>query len=453
MILKPQRTLRSQRLLPLARSFHEEAKASSQRAAHPFRMALCSAFRHLKKTQKNSECSVFSVLKKSQVMALLLLPVFAVAQTEFTGAEQQSINVETPGLFEKSDSFTIDFNYYKAEQFCFPLPVGKAVQGKDYYIEIETKKGDAVKAMFDGTVRLSRQYPDFGNVIVIRHTNGLETVYGRNAQNMVKVGDRVKAGQTIAIVGGDGSRAYCEFAIMVNGRRINPGIIVALKGHRLLRQTVMCKRQGFSISVSVMEPDPWTDQNLAKKKGGKGLEASDPFAGGQRFTLNLANITDDEWHYPLPGSHVISPYGPRGGRRHTGVDLKTKANDDILAAFDGVVTMSQVYSGYGNCIVLRHVNGLETLYSHNSRNLVKVGDQVKVGQRIALTGRTGRATTEHLHFETRVNGRPFDPSLIFNHVSQRLRTDKVTFTKGGGASVQRAAKQQNAGRAKKVRRK
>lgn len=389
-------------------------------------------------------------MKRCKQLSFLLIGIFcfaaapAVAQMpaatsvsvqQFTGAEQQSISVETPGLFEKSDSFTIDFNYYKAEQFCFPLPVGKAVAGKDYSIEIETKKGDAVKAMFDGTVRLSRLHPDYGNVIVIRHPNGLETVYSRNAQNMVKVGDRVKAGQTIAIVGGDGGRVYCEFSIMVNGRRINPGIIVALKGHRLLRQTVMCKRQGFSINVSVVEPDPWTDSNLAKKKGGRGLEASDPFGGGSKFTLNLANIDEGEWCYPLPGSHVISPYGPRGGRRHTGVDLKTKPNDDILVAFDGVVTMSQVYSGYGNCIVVRHANGLETLYSHNSRNLVKVGDHVKVGQRIALTGRTGRATTEHLHFETRVNGRPFDPSLIFNHVSQRLRTDQVTFTKNGGASV------------------
>ncbi len=356
---------------------------------------------------------------------------------QFTGADQQSISVETPGLFEMSDSFTIDFAYYKPDQFCFPLPVGTVVPGKDYNIEIETRKGDAVKAMFDGTVRLSRHHPDFGNVVVLRHDNGLETVYGRNAQNMVTVGQRVKAGQTIAIVGGIGSRYFCEFAIMVNGRRINPGIIVALKGHRLLRQTVMCKRQGFGIAVSVVEPDPWADRHLAKKKGDAGLEASDPFAGGKKFTLNLSNIPADAWAFPLPGAKVISPYGPRGGRRHTGTDLKTKANDDILAAFDGVVTMSQVYSGYGNCIVLRHANGLETLYSHNSKNLVKVGDHVKAGQRIALTGRTGRATTEHLHFEVRVAGRHYNPNLIFNFVTRRLHAYQVTFTKGGQATVKK----------------
>jgi len=378
-----------------------------------------------------------SVITKTVVLPIIIM-VFATtvtAQTAFTPMEQQSISVETPRLFEQSDSFTIDFAYYKAEQFSFPLPVGKAVTGKDYNIEIESAKGDAVKCMFEGTVRLSRSHDVFGNVIVVRHNNGLETVYGHNAQNLVKSGDRVKAGQTIAIVGGEGSRYYCEFAIMVNGRRINPEIIVGLKSHRLLKQTVMCKREGFRINVSVVEPDPWNDRHLAKKKGGTGLEASDPFGGGQKFTLNLSSINSGEWAYPLPGAKVISPFGSRGGRRHTGTDLKTKPSDNIVAAFDGVVTMSQPYSGYGNCIVLRHNNGLETLYSHNVKNLVKVGERVKAGQKIALTGRTGRATTEHLHFEVRVKGHPYNSDLIFNHVSHQLRTHKVTFTKSGKATV------------------
>lgn len=379
---------------------------------------------------------IYIGLRQSLLVFALAMAIASVrAQTVFSPMEQQSISVDTPRLFELSDSFTIDFSYYKPEQFSFPLPVGKAEAGKDYNIEIVSSKGDAVKSMFDGTVRLSRSHKDFGNVIVVRHNNGLETVYGRNAQNLVQSGQKVKAGQTIAIVGGDDERAYCEFAIMVNGRRINPGIIVGLKSHRLLKQTVMCKREGYRIAVSVVEPDPWTDRHLATKRGSTGLESSDPFAGGSKFTLNLASIGKEEWSYPLPGAKVISPFGARGGRRHTGTDLKTKPSDGILAAFDGVVTMSQPYSGYGNCIVIRHPNGLETLYSHNARNLVKVGQHVKAGQKIALTGRTGRATTEHLHFEVRVKGRPYNSSLIFNHVSHQLRRDKITFTKGGHATV------------------
>ena len=119
---------------------------------------------------------------------------------------------------------------------------------------------------------------------------------------------------------------------------------------------------------------------------------------------------------------------------HSGVDLKTKPSDPIYAAFDGVVTMSQVYSGYGNCVVLRHANGLETLYSHNVKNLVKVGNHVKCGQKIALTGRTGRATTEHLHFEVRVNGRHYNPNIIFDHTTRQLKKGQVTFYKNGKVS-------------------
>ena len=77
---------------------------------------------------------------------------------------------------------------------------------------------------------------------------------------------------------------------------------------------------------------------------------------------------------------------------------------------------------------------METLYSHNSKNLVKVGDKVKCGQKIALTGRTGRATTEHLHFEIRVNGRPYNPDMIFDHKTRQLKKTKVTFSKGTKAT-------------------
>lgn len=169
---------------------------------------------------------------------------------------------------------------------------------------------------------------------------------------------------------------------------------------------------------------------------GENKPKAEPFGNGNKFTLNLADLNPNEWFYPLPGAKVISPFGRRGGRNHTGVDIKTKANDKILAAFDGVVTMSQTYSGYGKCIKIKHPNGIETLYSHNSKNLVKVGDNVKAGQVIALTGRTGRATTEHLHFECRINDRPFDPAKIFDHSNHAIRMNLVTFTKTGkGLSI------------------
>lgn len=369
---------------------------------------------------------------------LFLLCVFvasACAQTTtFSSLEQQKISIETPGLFDRSDSYSVDFAAYGNDDYCFPLPVGTAVVREDNNMEITTKKGDVVKAMFDGIVRMSWLHPQFGHVVVIRHDNGLETVYGRNRENRVKVGQRVKAGQTIAVVGGLGDRTFCEFAIMVNGGRINPSTLIAPKTHRLLQQKVLFQKKGYTIEVSVLDPDPWIDQEL-KAAEAKAIITKDPFGKNSKFTIDLSQYDDDKWCYPLPGAKVISGYGRRGRRGHSGVDLKTKPNDNIYAVFDGVVTMSQRFAGYGNCIIIRHANGLETLYSHNSKNLVKVGDHVLVGQKIALTGRTGRATTEHLHFEVRVNGRHYNPNILFNHTTHKLQLHKLTFTKGGGVSV------------------
>ena len=357
------------------------------------------------------------------------------AQAPFTALEQQKISIETPGLFEQSDAFTVDFSLTNPGDYSFPLPVGKAEAGKDYNVNIFTTEGDAVKAMFDGTVRMSWNHPKFGKIIIVRHDNGLETVYGHNRENRVRVGDEVKAGQTIAIVGGDETGVYCEFALMVNGARLNPEMILDLNTKRLRLRTLLCRKDGKKVRVTTIDPDPWDTEAASrdKKERNPRLTASDPFGGNKKFTLNLGSLNDNAWCYPLPGAKVISPYGGRGGRRHSGVDLKTKPNDPIYAAFEGVVTMSQTFYGYGNCIVIRHANGLESLYSHNVKNLVKVGDRVKCGQQIALTGRTGRATTEHLHFEIRVNGKSYNPDLIFNHTTHQLRKDEVTFYKNGAA--------------------
>ena len=127
----------------------------------------------------------------------------------------------------------------------------------------------------------------------------------------------------------------------------------------------------------------------------------------------------------------ITPYAGRR-KHHSGVDLKTCANDTIISAFDGIVRLAKPYYAYGNVIVVRHYNGLETVYSHNSKNLVKPGDYVKAGQPIALTGRTGRATTEHLHFEVRVNGQHFNPNLVFDLQERKLNNQCLVFTQKGG---------------------
>ena len=105
------------------------------------------------------------------------------------------------------------------------------------------------------------------------------------------------------------------------------------------------------------------------------------------------------------------------------------------AAFDGVVRMSKPYYAYGNLVVIRHANGLETIYSHNCKNLVRSGDVVKAGQPIGLTGRTGRATTEHVHFETRINGQHFNPNLIFDLKERKLRKECIKCSKNGSGII------------------
>ena len=361
--------------------------------------------------------------------ATLTATASAPVRQQFTAAEQQQISIATPGLFDRSDAFNVDFSALKASEYSFPLPVGKATVRKNNSMEITTKEGDAVKAMFDGTVRLSRKHPDMGNVIVIRHRNGLETVYANNAENLVDVGAPVRAGQTIAIVGQRDGKVYCDFSLMVNGGRINPSTVIDVRSHRLRRQTLLCEKNGGYVNVSILGDKADIEETEEE------MRLDDVFAKSPTFKWDLAKMEKQRWAYPLPGAKVISPYG--GKRRHAGVDLKTKPNDEIVAAFDGVVTRSAPHYGYGLCIVIRHDNGLETLYSHQSKNLVKAGDKVKAGQVIGLTGRTGRATTEHLHFETHFKGRRFNPNLIFDHTSRQLQQATITLTKNGGITSKR----------------
>ena len=383
-------------------------------------------------------------------MLMLSLSSFMPAKNEFTAAEQQQVSIATPGLFAQSQAFNVDFEIFRAKEYSFPLPVGKAsLTNGNSVMRIETSKGDAVKAMFEGYVRLSRKTESMGNVIVIRHDNGLETVYANNAENLMKVGQHVDAGQTIAIVGTKEGETYCDFSIMVNGARINPETIIELKGHKLRRQTVQFRKIGSRINITVIggkdssvsknDKNDRNDKETNKKSGSSRSdhvmtldpdEVYDPFTITNTFLLDLERIEEKAWAYPLPDARVISPYG--GARRHSGVDLKTKPNDEIYAAFDGEVVASGPYYGYGNCIRIKHAYGLETLYSHQSKNMVKKGDKVKAGQVIGLTGRTGRATTEHLHFEVSFGGKRLDPAIIFDHSNHKLKAATLHLTKGKG---------------------
>ena len=138
------------------------------------------------------------------------------------------------------------------------------------------------------------------------------------------------------------------------------------------------------------------------------LKYNNPFPSSGELVLPLGEH-ENEFCYPYSGK-LISPFGYRGSRMHTGIDIKAVPNDTVRAALPGVVRMSKYYSGYGNLVLIRHYNGIETVYAHNSKNLVRVNDAVEAGDPIALAGRTGRATTEHVHFEVRIASEPFNPT-------------------------------------------
>ncbi|RHR79105.1 M23 family metallopeptidase [Odoribacter sp. AF15-53] len=183
------------------------------------------------------------------------------------------------------------------------------------------------------------------------------------------------------------------------------------------------------ITEFFVQTYPITETFNAQEK--RYVQAGDPllFSRARNHILDLDQIPDDEFSFPLPGARVLSSYGKRNGRMHTGIDLKTFAKDTVRATFSGIVRVAGKAQGYGNVIVVRHYNGLETVYSHNFKHLVKSGDRVNAGDPLALVGRTGRATTEHVHFETRINGKHFNPAILIDFEKQAIRLKCIVFTK------------------------
>ncbi len=142
----------------------------------------------------------------------------------------------------------------------------------------------------------------------------------------------------------------------------------------------------------------------------------------------------DVRHYviPIKGNYVTSHYGyrPQFGRTHKGIDLRSAIGDTVYSAFSGRVRLTRFErGGYGFYVIVRHENGLETVYGHLSRFLVKPDQYVKAGQPIALSGNTGRSTGPHLHFETRFMGYAINPEAIFDFGNRCTHTDSYTFTK------------------------
>ena len=148
----------------------------------------------------------------------------------------------------------------------------------------------------------------------------------------------------------------------------------------------------------------------------------------ETYTIDLTGF-----HMPTPSTKITSPFGPRWRRMHNGLDLKVNIGDTIVAAFDGKVRIVKYERrGYGKYVVIRHDNGLETVYGHLSKQLVEENQLVKAGEVIGLGGNKGRSTGSHLHFETRFLGIAINPIYMFDFPKQDIVADTYTFRKTKG---------------------
>lgn len=161
-------------------------------------------------------------------------------------------------------------------------------------------------------------------------------------------------------------------------------------------------------------------------------------------TVNLRlldTLKGENWAFPLNRSIITSDFGLRRARWHYGTDLRVKNGEPVFAAFDGIVRIL-LYDryGFGRFILIRHKNGLETIYGHLYRFKVRIGEEVKAGDLIGLAGNSGRSTAPHLHFEIRYAGNAINPHNIFDFEKMELRNSEYEVTPPDFAYLEEARK-------------
>ncbi len=166
----------------------------------------------------------------------------------------------------------------------------------------------------------------------------------------------------------------------------------------------------------------WDTQNIWHKKRNVN------FQNDSALIFQLI-IDSCDFAFPTDIGRQTSPFGPRWGRLHAGLDLDLDTGDPVYSMFEGLVRISQFSDTYGNVVVVRHPNGLETLYGHMSARMVVPGQYVQAGNMLGLGGNTGRSYGAHLHFETRYLGNPFDPAYLIIPNQKALKSTVFELTK------------------------
>ena len=144
----------------------------------------------------------------------------------------------------------------------------------------------------------------------------------------------------------------------------------------------------------------------------------------------LIKFTNLHFNPPVEGKQVVtSRFGKRRRGPHRGIDIDLVTGDDVMSVLDGVVRFVNYSSGHGKTVVIRHDNGMETVYAHLSKYNVKVNDRVFQGQVIGEGGITGNARGSHLHFEVRYNGVAIHPEYIFDFTDFTIADHSIYVTK------------------------
>lgn len=200
------------------------------------------------------------------------------------------------------------------------------------------------------------------------------------------------------------------------GRRRLPKL--PSKRYAAVVTTAMVGAGVVALGAGAMVPDPaGADGGAGAASQTQGVEdrlnAMDKANRSQERpgeALSLNQGAPDVWLLPVRAQfQITTTYEMRWGEFHWGVDMAAPYGTPIYAAHDGIVTLAQYDGGYGNAVRIDHGNGIETVYGHAAKVIVRAGQKVKAGQLIALVGSTGYSTGNHLHFEVNINGTHTNP--------------------------------------------
>lgn len=181
----------------------------------------------------------------------------------------------------------------------------------------------------------------------------------------------------------------------------------------------------YNVNAPIPSPDYYVSWEINKLFPEKDMLK---MKGDTSITLVLLNKEHRRYYHPFNGP-ITSGFGWRDSTHHNGIDIDLNKGDKVSAAFDGMVRVAKRCGGFGNVVIIRHYNGLETIYAHLSKIKVKPGQLIFAGDLVGLGGSTGHSTGSHLHFEIRFKGVPINPKYLISLSEQKLMCDEFTLKK------------------------